>query len=164
MPQVVHLAVPLCAVLVCDFVILALPLPLVWNLHMAIGRKIGVASTLSVGLFATAVDVVRIYYCFQTKNNGDIVWNNAGSLIWTAVEASLAMVCANIPSSAPLLKLRKSKETQATLDFCGRDMHSKAYSTLNAEDQIFNGNFTKRMSGDRMRLSEANEATEPYSC
>ena len=112
MPQVLHLAIPLFAGLVSDITILILPALGLWNLQLAREKKFGVYFALSLGIFACGIEIVRIYYCFQTNNNdgADITWTNAGSLIWSGVEPSVAVVCACIPASAPLLqRIRKGQ-------------------------------------------------------
>ena len=110
MPQALHLAVPLFAGLVSDITILILPAIGLWNLQLARDKKLGVYFALSLGIFACGIEIVRIYYCYQTSNGDgtDITWTNAGSLIWTVVELSVAVVCACVPASAPLLqRIRK---------------------------------------------------------
>ena len=115
MPQVLHLAVPLLAGLVSDIIILILPAVGLWNLQLAKEKKFGVYFALSLGIFACGIEIVRIYYCYQTNNKegADITWTDAGSLIWTGVELSVAVVCACIPASAALLqRIRKTGNDQ----------------------------------------------------
>ena len=113
MPQNLHVFVPLAAGLVSDIAILLPPAAGLWKLQMTRVKKFSVYFALSLGVFACAIEIVRIYYCFQVKNSGDITWNNAGSLIWSGVEPSVAIVCANILAMAPLLKrVRRGRSRQ----------------------------------------------------
>ncbi len=113
MPQNLHVFVPLAAGLVSDIAILLLPAAGLWKLQTTRVKNFSVYFALSLGVFACAIEIVRIYYCFQVKNSGDITWNNAGSLIWSGVEPSVAIVCANIPAKAPLLKrVRRGQSRQ----------------------------------------------------
>ena len=112
MPQVLHLAVPLFAGLASGVTIPILPATGLWNLQLAREKKFGVQFALSLGIFACGIEIVRIYYRYQTGNGDgtDITWTNAGSLIWTGVKFSVAVVCACIPASAPLLqRIRKGE-------------------------------------------------------
>ena len=109
MPQHVHASIPAIANLISDLSILGLPAIGLWGLQMPKTKKIGIFFALSVGLFVCITEVVRIYYIFKTENAGDTTWANAGVLLWTAVECCVSVVCACIPTMAPLLKHARGK-------------------------------------------------------
>lgn len=104
LPQALHVAFPLIGNIVSDVVILLLPAAGLWNLQMVRAKKFSVYFALSLGIFACAIEIVRICYALQIENGGDVTWTNAGSLIWSGVEPSVAIVCASIPAMAPLLR------------------------------------------------------------
>ena len=104
MPQDLHAAVPLFASLFSDLLMLALPAIGLWGLQIQKAKKAGVFLAFSVGLFVCIVECIRIYYVFKISNSGDVTWNNAAVALWTAVEGCVSVICACIPTMAPLLK------------------------------------------------------------
>ena len=96
--------IPLIAGLLNDAIILALPAVGLWNLRMRRAQKIGVFASLSFGLFACVIEVLRVYFLFTLGSSEDITWTYTDSVIWSAVELSVAVTCASIPAMAPLLK------------------------------------------------------------
>ena len=104
MPQDVHAAVPLFASLLSDLLMLALPAIGLWRLQIQKDKKAGVLLAFSVGLFVCIAECIRIYYVFKISNSGDVTWNNAAVTLWTAVEGCVSVICACIPTMAPLLK------------------------------------------------------------
>ena len=104
MPQDVHAAVPLFANLLSDLFMLALPAIGLWGLQIQKAKKAGVFLAFSVGLFVCIVECIRIYYVFKISNSVDVTWNNAAVTLWTAVEGCVSVICACIPTMAPLLK------------------------------------------------------------
>ena len=130
MPQDVHIAIPLIANLVSDLFILVLPAIGLWGLQMQKAKKIGIFVAFSVGLFVCIIECVRIYYAFKTNNSGDETWDNAGVLLWTAVESCVSVMCACISAMAPLLKHAHGKSksnSHGPWDFDGsvRSLKSK---------------------------------------
>ena len=104
MPQDVHATVPLFANLLSDLIMLALPAIGLWGLQIQKAKKAGVFLAFSVGLFVCMVECIRIYYVFKISNSIDVTWNNAAVTLWTAVEGCVSVICACIPTMAPLLK------------------------------------------------------------
>ena len=87
-----------------DLIILALPAVGLWNLQMRRAQKIGVFASLSFGVFACVIEVLRVYFLFALGPSQDITWTYTDSMIWSAVELSIAVTCASTPAMAPLLK------------------------------------------------------------
>ncbi len=67
-------------------------------------QKVGVFASLSFGVFACVIEVLRVYFLFALGSSEDITWTYTESMIWSAVELSVAVTCACIPAMAPLLK------------------------------------------------------------
>ena len=96
--------IPLIAGLLSDFVILALPAVGLWKLQMRRAQKIGIFASMSFGVFACVIETVRVDFLFALGPSLDVTWTYTDSMIWTAVELSVAVTCASIPTMAPLLK------------------------------------------------------------
>lgn len=106
--------------IVTDLAILALPIPVLTGMRLPKRQKYILVFTFSLGVFVTIVDVVRIYYLQQaissTPTTGtssdptaifgdspEFAWNASLSLMWSAVEVNVGMICACIPTLKPLI-------------------------------------------------------------
>ena len=67
-------------------------------------QKLGIFASLSFGIFAILIEVIRVYFLFTVEDSNDVTWVYTDSLLWSAVEMSIAITCACIPAMAPLLK------------------------------------------------------------
>lgn len=107
-----------------DIAILVLPLPMITAMHLDVREKTGLVATFITGLFATVVDVVRIAYLhellkqdFDSENtakpligniNGigfipNLGWYGSYSVMWSAVEVNVGLICACALVIKPLL-------------------------------------------------------------
>ncbi|KAJ4396037.1 hypothetical protein N0V93_000253 [Gnomoniopsis smithogilvyi] len=106
--------------IVTDLAILALPIPVLTGMRLPKRQKYILVFTFSLGVFVTIVDVVRIYYLQQAittmpstatssdpsaifGDSPDFAWNASLSLMWSAVEVNVGMICACIPTLKPLI-------------------------------------------------------------
>lgn len=105
--------------IVTDLAILALPIPVLTGMRLPKRQKYVLIITFSIGIFVTIVDVIRIYYLQQAisfvptastndpgivfGNTPDFAWNASLSLMWSAVEVNVGLICACIPTLKPLI-------------------------------------------------------------
>lgn len=106
--------------IVTDLAILTLPLPVLTGMRLPKRQKYILVITFSLGVFVTIVDVVRIYYLQQAittapttgtssdptaifGDSPEFAWNASLSLMWSAVEVNVGMICACIPTLKPLI-------------------------------------------------------------
>lgn len=105
--------------IVTDLAILALPIPVLTGMRLPKRQKYILVATFSLGIFVTIVDVVRIYYLQQaistvpTEPSSDpsaifgdspeFPWNASLSLMWSAIEVNIGMICACVPTLKPLI-------------------------------------------------------------
>lgn len=105
--------------IVTDLAILALPIPVLTGMRLPKRQKYILVFTFSLGIFVTIVDVIRIYYLQQAISSvttawsndpealfGDspeFAWNASLSLMWSAVELNVGLICACIPTLKPLI-------------------------------------------------------------
>jgi fucose permease len=108
--------------IITDLVILVLPIPILTGMHLPQKQKTILVFTFCLGIFVTIVDVIRIYYLQQamasvllagvsspTITHGigeetDFAYNAAYSLMWSAVEINVGIICACIPTMKPLIR------------------------------------------------------------
>ncbi len=105
--------------IVTDLAILALPIPVLTGMRLPSRQKTILVLTFTLGIFVTIVDVVRIYYLQQAigetptgastdpgsrfGGEADFAWNASLSLMWSAVEVNIGIICACIPTLKPLI-------------------------------------------------------------
>ncbi|KAK8012293.1 hypothetical protein PG991_009668 [Apiospora marii] len=67
---------------VTDIFVLLLPVPLVWNLHAPMKKKVGVLAVFSVGVFVCAASLVRLGMTPVLRSNFDATWNISTMSLW----------------------------------------------------------------------------------
>ena len=99
-----------------DVAILVLPIPVLTTLPLPVRQKTVLVLTFLLGVFATVVDVARIYYVqlaatslsdlSSTKltTSLEFSYNASLALLWSAVEVNVGIICACITTLRPLLK------------------------------------------------------------
>ncbi|KAL8787667.1 MAG: hypothetical protein Q9213_002098 [Squamulea squamosa] len=95
-----------CLTTATDFIILALPLPLVWKLHLPTVRKFQITLVFLLGTFNLhSASVISIYRATVVAkvDQADISYQSTSRSIWSGVEICIAIVCANLATLRPLL-------------------------------------------------------------
>ncbi|KAK1149549.1 hypothetical protein N8T08_005098 [Aspergillus melleus] len=112
LPQQMHLGVPLLLDLASEIVMLAVPAIVLWNLQLPLRKKIGLTFAFSMGIFVTAISVIRFYYSWHMVNDGDLSWDDTDSFMWTSVQVCFGITTACIPACAPLLRMVQAHTTR----------------------------------------------------
>lgn len=84
-----------------DFIILVLPMPLIWRLKTSIRRKMQLTSIFLLGIFVSIVSMVRVVYV-ETLSFTDVAWLNSYAAMWSVVETCVAIVVACLPVMRPV--------------------------------------------------------------
>lgn len=80
---------------VCDFMLLCLPLPIIWQLQMSVRKRVQAIALLSVGLIACASSGVRTYYVWHLFHSSqDTSWNAYPIYFTSDLEIILGIVSA----------------------------------------------------------------------
>ncbi|KAL8913485.1 MAG: hypothetical protein Q9171_001673 [Xanthocarpia ochracea] len=88
-----------------DIIILCLPIPVVWRLHLRKGKKIGVLAIFLLGSFVCITSIVRFFYVGQIVPF-DATWTQVNVTIWSTVEPSTGILSACLPIMGPLLRIK----------------------------------------------------------
>ncbi|KAI9816683.1 MAG: hypothetical protein M1826_001757 [Phylliscum demangeonii] len=113
---------------ITDALILLLPMPVVWNLHTSVRRKVALTAIFVLGGLsvasrprrATPEDVrlttprasacisalvrLGILMSFNTHNQRDFTWKDAPLDIWAVAEVAIGLCCACFPTMGPLFR------------------------------------------------------------
>jgi hypothetical protein len=94
-----------------DFVILALPVPMIWNLHRAWQDKLALNGVFALGAFVCFASIYRIVVLFWISPT-DPTYTVYQATLWTHIEPAVGLICSNLPiirGLFPALKLKSSR-------------------------------------------------------
>ncbi|KAF2234640.1 hypothetical protein EV356DRAFT_532690 [Viridothelium virens] len=86
-----------------DFIILILPLPVVWRLKLSRPRKVLLTGIFMLGSLTCVVSVIRLVRVDQTWKGEDTSWELTEACIWSAAEPTLGTVACCLPVMGPIL-------------------------------------------------------------
>ena len=72
LPQLAHLVTPQILSTASDLVILLLPVPIIWRLHVANARKVALLLVFLLGAFTVGCGIARISVIFHVSNVADV--------------------------------------------------------------------------------------------
>ncbi|KAL7622877.1 hypothetical protein AAE478_006556 [Parahypoxylon ruwenzoriense] len=92
-----------------DFMVLLMPVPIIWKLKLPTSQRIGLVATFSLGLFITAISIIRLKSLIDISFL-DPTWTLPMGLLWTVLEPELVILVANFPFLRPYLSMLLPKE------------------------------------------------------
>ncbi|KAG9197642.1 hypothetical protein G6514_001166 [Epicoccum nigrum] len=90
--------------MITDLIIMLLPIPFLRRIQMAIGTKIGLIAIFSIGLFVTAITIIRINVLLNVDFT-DLSYSMHHAAFWSVAEPAVAIINCCIATLRPLLKL-----------------------------------------------------------
>lgn len=85
-----------------DFIILVIPIPLIWNLNMPLRRRLGVMSIFLVGIMTIGASVaklvVQMFIGTEISKEQDISYFLTPIMYWPMIEAALGITAACLPT------------------------------------------------------------------
>lgn len=94
-----------------DFVILILPIPMIWGLHRAWQDRLALNGVFALGAFVCFASIYRIVVLFWITPQ-DPTYTVYQATLWTHIEPSVGLICSNLPiirGLFPVLRLNRSK-------------------------------------------------------
>ncbi|PWY71102.1 hypothetical protein BO94DRAFT_560435 [Aspergillus sclerotioniger CBS 115572] len=82
---------------IMDFVILALPIPMIWNLHRTWQDKLALSGAFALGVFVCFASIFRVVVLFWV-NAGNMTYTVYQATLWTHIEPSIALICSCLPT------------------------------------------------------------------
>ncbi|KAL8783230.1 MAG: hypothetical protein Q9213_004794 [Squamulea squamosa] len=89
--------------IIIDFSILCLPIHEIWQLSLSRPQKLGLTTVFLVGAFTSAISIIRTYFNASIALN-DPTWDYTPVQLWSALEGWVSVICACLPSMAPLVR------------------------------------------------------------
>ncbi|MCJ1310742.1 hypothetical protein MMC25_004408 [Agyrium rufum] len=108
-----------------DVVILALPLRMIWQLHLPMRQRLTILTIFSIGIGAPIVCLLRIlaFVNIGPKTDYSLLLIQCG--LWTIIEPQLAIVCANCSTFRPLLPYSTAIISKLNLQFTSQSDHQR---------------------------------------
>lgn len=99
--------------IIMDFVLLALPLPIIWRLHRSWREKLGLSGIFLIGGFVCFASIYRIVALFYIEPS-NTTYTIYQATLWTHIEPSVGMICACLPSIRGLFPVFRFGGTRTT--------------------------------------------------
>lgn len=87
-----------------DVFLIILPIPGLLKLQLNPKKRSALVFLFALGLFACVASVIRLQYLVSFANSFDSTYQQVSTVIWSAVELNLAVICGSLPSLRPLFK------------------------------------------------------------
>ncbi|KAJ5994993.1 hypothetical protein N7481_001970 [Penicillium waksmanii] len=98
-----------------DFLVTALPMPLIWSLKLPARQRLAVISIFGVGIIVNIAGSFRTYFVWQAFVVGyDTTWMGWPVLISAAIEINLGLICSSAPALRPLIAAVLPRLLQST--------------------------------------------------
>ena len=88
-----------------DLLLALFPLPIIWNLQMTSSNKLGLASAMSLGVFAAGAGAAKAYELRLLSARADYTYDTVDLIFWYSTEMYVVIIAACIPPLRPLLPL-----------------------------------------------------------
>ncbi|KAI2610068.1 uncharacterized protein GGS25DRAFT_520874 [Hypoxylon fragiforme] len=95
--------------IITDFIILSMPIPLVWRLHVTKKKKLLLCFTFAMGGSACLISIIRLAVSLQDHGAIAGEWYQAPSCILSVIELTMGILAASIPTYRPLYRRLTSK-------------------------------------------------------
>lgn len=112
-----------------DFVILILPVPMIWNLHRAWQDKLALNGVFALGTFVCFASIYRIVVLFWISP-ADPTYTVYQATLWTHVEPSVGLICSCLPiirGLFPALKLKNRSNRNDRPYYINTDMSNSGF-------------------------------------
>ncbi|KAF5025128.1 hypothetical protein F66182_2829 [Fusarium sp. NRRL 66182] len=87
-----------------DFMVLAIPIPVVIPLKISRRQKVGLICFFSVGGVTVFTSIMRLIALIKSMNTADQTWGGGPVLLWIFAEANLSIICATLTTVKPFFK------------------------------------------------------------
>ncbi|OLN90184.1 hypothetical protein CCHL11_09817 [Colletotrichum chlorophyti] len=92
-----------------DFLIMYIPIPLLWRLQTTLKRKLSFGLMFCAGFFIVICTLLRCIICLETPERLDLGLN------WSIRETVIGIICTNAPSIKPLFPSRNAGSSNTSV-------------------------------------------------
>ncbi|KAI0119340.1 hypothetical protein F4814DRAFT_236275 [Daldinia grandis] len=106
---------------ITDFVILALPIPMIMRLQVSKQKRTQLVFIFATGSSACVVSIIRLAYSLVVSSTKDVSWDNVPPGFVSATELLVGILAASIPTYGPLYRRYVSGTTMKSSQQSGRN-------------------------------------------
>ncbi|XP_014554529.1 hypothetical protein COCVIDRAFT_104854 [Bipolaris victoriae FI3] len=81
-----------------DLIMLGLPIPQIWALHLSTKKKVGVLFMFSIGFLVTLVSIIRLHALVNFAKSTNITYDFLDTQLWSMIELYVGIICVCMPS------------------------------------------------------------------
>lgn len=118
--------------MICDLMILCLPLKSLLGLNLSLKRKLQVITMFSFGLLTFTISIYRIPSLYAWSQSGNFTYDNTALSGLTQIEVEVAVICACMPALR-LLIVRVSNSSKVS-NALGRSTNTAGKSAVSQND------------------------------
>ncbi|CAG8977634.1 hypothetical protein HYALB_00006584 [Hymenoscyphus albidus] len=119
-----------------DFIIVLLPQPIIWRLHLDNRKKLEISAVFSAAILACVSAAIGLYYRVLLAESADTTWYISMMTTYTFPELGLAIVAGCLPSIPKFLKTIKNINVSSQIATSLRGQASSRNNREEAEDRI----------------------------
>ncbi|KAH7330522.1 hypothetical protein BKA65DRAFT_597565 [Rhexocercosporidium sp. MPI-PUGE-AT-0058] len=153
-----------------DFLIIGLPIRVVWKMNLDRKKKLSVAFMFALGGFGCIISIVRLQSLLIFGTSIDPSWDYVAVTIWTVLELAVAIICSCLPALRTLIihiypklasSFRFSDSTESrsvnsrTMLRAGSRRESSTGMYLMRDVHIESGKFDIKLEGDVRHIEES---------
>ena len=113
-----------------DFMVLALPIPIVWKLQLPIKQRIVIISIFSISFLACFSGIIRVVYSSHYVRSYDLPWDSYAMGLAAGVELNLGVVSPNLKFFP--ITLPGERFSSWAIDLCIRPSPSTSFCSLSS--------------------------------
>ncbi|KAI0128368.1 hypothetical protein BJ170DRAFT_324852 [Xylariales sp. AK1849] len=86
-----------------DFVLIAMPIPMLRKLKISRRKKVGVALMFAIASLGTVASIVRLKQLIGLSKSYDASYQHVDVIVWSLIELICVVVCGSLPALRPYL-------------------------------------------------------------
>ncbi|KAL2801848.1 hypothetical protein BJX63DRAFT_416435 [Aspergillus granulosus] len=115
--------------IVCDSLILLLPIQIVLGLQAKLARKLALLAILCFGVFAVATSILRMQSMLVSiYHEDDATWYFSPVIAWTCAEVSAAIIALSLPALRAIFGFLKEHRSTRDEGYSNSNSNSNGYS------------------------------------
>ncbi|PVH91230.1 hypothetical protein DM02DRAFT_664223 [Periconia macrospinosa] len=116
--------------MIIDFIILILPLPILWELHLSVWKKILVLGVFICGYLVIATSTGRLVATIQLGDalREDLTWNTAMICNWLLTEGPISILSICLPSIFAFFKRGYVKSLRSLISIDSNESGQRLHS------------------------------------
>ncbi|KAK3395257.1 hypothetical protein B0H63DRAFT_386009 [Podospora didyma] len=151
--------------IITDFIIFALPVPVVVGMTIPIRQKVALLFVFAMGFFVCLISVLRTIWLNTLLYSRDSTWDFVSIANWSAVEINIAVVCACLPTMKPLVTRFLSWLSSRHLP-CWKGDGKKAAGDTDTQEHAGDqpgGHWKRRGGADVLAAAGLDDSTRPLT-